>query len=41
MTDILPFDNLNDNENTYSSQNQLGNQFQAMMKFKMINNALS
>jgi ATP-dependent 26S proteasome regulatory subunit len=42
MSDILPFDNQDTNiNNDQGSQNQLGNQFQTMIKFKMINNAIS
>ena len=39
MTDILQYDNENDNHD--NNRNQLSNQFNNMMKFKLINNALS
>ena len=42
MTDILPFDNQNDiSQPDISQSNLLHNQFQNMMKFRLINNALS
>jgi len=41
MTDILQYDNENDNHDNNNNRNQLSNQFNNMMKFKLINNALS
>jgi ATP-dependent 26S proteasome regulatory subunit len=41
MTDILQYDNENDNHDNHNNRNQLSNQFNNMMKFKLINNALS
>jgi hypothetical protein len=42
MTDTLSLENQSDNvDNSYSSSNQMGNQFQTMMKFRMISKALS